>query len=107
MKTGRPDWQFWLGVVLVSFVVAALTMLGGMIGVAGALQCAIGELSAATRQHAALYGFAWGIVPAAVVGAAVHSKLHEPIATFLFSAMVALFLPAVILYIRVSLIVVV
>ena len=97
MKAVQRPWQFSLSAVVLCFVLVAVAMFGGMLGVASGLQQSIVELSPANFRFALVSGLVCGIVPAAIIGGILHWTCRKPIATFLVSACTALIVPAVFL----------
>ena len=98
MNTTRHPLQFSVVTVLAIFLLVALTMFGGALGVASGLQETITELSPANRQFALISGLICGLIPVTIIGAVIHFAFRKPIVTFALSAFVAILAPTVVLY---------
>ncbi len=102
MKTTLHPWSFSLSALLLCFVLVALAIFGGLLGVASGLQQTIIELTPANRKFAVISGLICGMVPAAIIRCFLRRRFRKPVAIFLLSACTALFASAGILYLVVA-----
>ena len=98
MNATPRRWSFSISIALMVTAIVAAAMHGGLFGLAYGLQQTITELTSANREFAIIGGLVFGLIPAGIIGSAMHWIFGKMLVTFLLAVGTAFIVPAFILY---------